>query len=598
MPDLQPQPVKHPHVVQFYSNDSHLLDEICPVLSKALTQGQSVIVIGTLGHCDKIAKNLQLSVPDFSTAILKGKYIALDATEMLSRFMVGGAPDAQRFENIFGNVIMRAAANANAANGACKVVAYGEMVAVLCAEGKEEAALKLEELWNQLADRYPFFLYCAYPVQAFRNSSAPELYLRICGAHTEVVGGEHVAIREAGSDATITYQDTLPERGHGWQEIEDRFRLFVESVQDYAIFMLDPKGNVSSWNRGAKRIKGYEASEIIGKNFANFYAEEDIRARKPEMELEVAAREGRFEDEGWRVRKDGSKFWANVIITAIRDELGRLVGFGKVTRDITEKMQAHRALDRANQELRKEILDRKLAEQRAATSERSLRSLSLHLLRTQDEERKRIGRDLHDSLGQVLTAMKLSLATLKAATPENQATVTKCLQFADDCIREVRTISYLLYPPMLEELGLKSAIPWYLEGFAARSGIKTVFECSTSLDRLPREMELALFRVLQEALTNVHRHSESLVAQVRLLVEGGNAVLEVQDAGKGIPAEVFGESGELPRIGVGLRGMNERMRQMGGRLEVSANTKGTTLTAIVPLEVPAHEPVGAVSVSV
>jgi len=385
--------------------------------------------------------------------------------------------------------------------------------------------------------------------------------------------------------------------GDKWQDIENRFRLFVESVQDYAIFMLDPSGNVSSWNRGAARIKGYNASEIIGKNFSIFYPEEDNRARKPEMELEVAAREGRFEDEGWRVRKDGSTFCASVIITAIRDEFGRLVGFGKVTRDITERMQAQVALDRANQELRREILDRKLAEHKVAESEKSLRSLSLHLLRTQDEERRRIGRDLHDSLGQVLTAMKISLAALRDKTLGSQAEIAKCMQFADDCIREVRTISYLLYPPMLEELGLKSAIPWYLDGFATRSGIKTTFECSPDFDRFPREVELALFRVLQEALTNVHRHSESPIAQVRLLLDGTNAVLQIQDAGKGIPRQVLGKSGDLPLTGVGLRGINERMRQLGGRLDKSSGSNGTTLTAVVPAVTPAAEPVLAIPVS-
>jgi signal transduction histidine kinase len=171
------------------------------------------------------------------------------------------------------------------------------------------------------------------------------------------------------------------------------------------------------------------------------------------------------------------------------------------------------------------------------------------------------------------------------------------MQFADDCIREVRTISYLLYPPMLEELGLKSAIPWYLDGFATRSGIKTKFECSPDFDRLAREVELALFRVLQEALTNVHRHSESPVAQVRLLLDGTNAVLQIQDAGKGIPKQVLGESGELPWTGVGLRGMKERMQQLGGSLDLSSGRNGTTLTAIVPVKMPASEPVVAIPVS-
>ena len=147
-----------------------------------------------------------------------------------------------------------------------------------------------------------------------------------------------------------------------------QFRLLVEAVQDYAIFMLDPAGNVKTWNAGARRIKQYIASDIIGKHFSTFYPEEEKRNGKPQWELEVAQKEGRFEDEGWRIRKDGSRFWANVIITALRDKSGRLVGFGKVTRDFTERMEVKEAL---------------------AKSERSLRELSLHLLSTQDEERKR-----------------------------------------------------------------------------------------------------------------------------------------------------------------------------------------------------------------
>ena len=389
-------------------------------------------------------------------------------------------------------------------------------------------------------------------------------------------------------------REGLKQLGRNWQEIEDRFRLFVGAVQDYAIFMLDPTGDVVSWNRGARRIKGYEASEIIGKNFSTFYPEEDVRSGKPEMELRVAASEGRFEDEGWRVRKDGSQFWANVIITAIRDEHGRLVGFGKVTRDITDRMQAQRAVDRLNQELRKEVLERRTTERRLADSERSLRSLSLHLLRTQDEEGKRIGRDLHDSLGQLLTALKLGLDSIKSDAQTNEM-VSRGSRLADDCIREVRTISYLLYPPMLEELGLKSAIPWYLDGFGERSGIKTSFECAADFDRLPRETELGLFRILQEALGNVHRHSESLVADVRLRMEADSALLEIEDAGKGIRGEVLEDSGELPPTGIGLRGMNERMRQLGGRLEISSNGHGTTVTAIVPVQVSRRDAVPATS---
>src|SRR6266498_2514264 len=132
-----------------------------------------------------------------------------------------------------------------------------------------------------------------------------------------------------------------------WSLVADpaeRFRLLVESVRDYAIFMLDAGGRVATWNVGAERLKGYKAEEIVGQHFSRFYPQDAVERRWPEHELEVAQREGRFEDEGWRVRKDGSRFWANVVITALRDDEGRLLGFSKVTRDLTERKRAEEAL--------------------------------------------------------------------------------------------------------------------------------------------------------------------------------------------------------------------------------------------------------------
>jgi PAS domain S-box-containing protein len=346
-----------------------------------------------------------------------------------------------------------------------------------------------------------------------------------------------------------------------------QFRLLVEAVQDYAIFVLDPAGNVKTWNAGARRIKQYTASEIIGKHFSVFYPEEDKRNGKPQWELEVAQKEGRFEDEGWRIRKDGSRFWANVIITALRDQSGKLVGFGKVTRDFTERMEVKEAL---------------------AKSERSLRELSLHLLSTQDEERKRIGRDLHDSLGQYLAVLKIkleSVASLIGNQPDLAVQdVTECIRLTDDSIKEVRTVSYLLYPPMLEEMGLKSAIPWYLDGFSSRSAIKTTFKAADNFGRLSAEAELAMFRVLQESLTNVHRHSGSETAEVRLCTDDGNAVLEIQDSGKGFNQTLLEQGGEdwMGALGVGVRGMHERIRQLKGKLEIITKERGTLVRAMMP----------------
>jgi PAS domain S-box-containing protein len=370
---------------------------------------------------------------------------------------------------------------------------------------------------------------------------------------------------------------------------EERFRLFVEAVKDYAIYTLDPDGRVTSWNQGAERIKGYSALEVIGQHFSLFFTEEDKRARKPEQELQVAADQGRFETEGWRVRKGGSQFWANVVLTAIKDGSGNLIGFVKVTRDFTERMRADEALRQTNSALSAEVRERKLAEQKLAASERSLRELSMHLLRSQDEERRRIGRELHDSLGQYLAVLKMNLDSLQSAIQSSangfSGVLADCVRLADDSIKEMRTISYLLYPPMLEEVGLKSAIPWYLDGFSKRSNIEITFDVNSDFGRLAADVELALFRVLQESLTNVHRHSESSAASVRLSTEQGYVVLEIKDEGKGMPAALVqdSENGWARSLGVGLRGMQERMRQFSGKLEVYSSDKGTTVKASIPV---------------
>jgi len=373
---------------------------------------------------------------------------------------------------------------------------------------------------------------------------------------------------------------------------EQRFRLFVEAVKDHAIYTLDAQGNVSSWNEGASRLKGYAASEILGRHFCCFYSGDDNRNGKPARELEMATRDGRVEDEGWRVRKDGSRFWANATITAIRDNTGTLIGFAKVTRDFTDRMRAQEALRLLNADLTAEVAERKSAEARLATSERSLRDLSLHLLRTQDEERKRIGRDLHDSLGQYLAVLKMNLESLGSGAGSNvdgaNEQLESCIRLADDALKEVRTISYLLYPPLLEEMGLKSAIPWYLDGFSKRSSIQTTFEVDPAFGRITPEGELALFRILQECLTNVHRHSGSTTAAVKLSRMNGEAILEVVDGGKGISPQLLQEFGEnwAGSLGVGLRGMNARVSQLGGKLEVQSTGQGTVVKAHVPVGEP------------
>ena len=344
-------------------------------------------------------------------------------------------------------------------------------------------------------------------------------------------------------------------------EASEQFRLFVEAVEDYAIFMLDANGRVVTWNLGAERIKGYSAPEIVGQHFSVFYTPEEQEAGRPAHALAVAATEGHYVQEGWRVRKDGTRFWASAVLTAVHDPDGNLIGFVKVTRDFT---------------------DRKEMERQLHESEESLRELSLHLLRTQEEERRRIGRDLHDSLGQYLAALKMNVEMAAARAPKDGELI-KAVQLVEEAIKEVRTLSYLLHPPLLEETGLSSAIQWYLDGFSSRSNIKVSFHRDSKFPRLSRDLELAMFRVLQESLTNVHRHSGSPTAEVRLYQEGGYAVLEICDHGRGMDQKLLRRKNSTA-LGIGVRGMMERMRQIGGELQLKSGPNGTTVRAKAPIQ--------------
>lgn len=583
---------KPEHIVQFYQDDQFLIDAVSGFVGSALAAGDAAVLIATGPHRKGVEQVLAKRGMEIAQATREGRFIALDATATLAKFMVDGFPDERRFNEVIGASLTKAALSV--AGGRRRIAAFGEMVNILWATGNFEAALRLEQQWNRLAEQHSFSLLCAYPIAGFNSAKHTDSFLKICAEHSTVFPSESFPAMSREEDrlrsvSLLQQQAVALQSESALLQSEQRFRLFVDAVRDYAIFMLDTQGNITTWNAGAERIKGYKPWEIIGQHFSVFYPEKDLKAEKPAFELKVAAREGRFEDEGWRLRKDGTMFWANVIITAIKDEGGRLLGFGKVTRDLTEKKIVLEDLERAHERLKKEVAERRGAEKKLHKSEESLRKLSLHLLRTQDEERKRIGRDLHDSLGQCLAILKINLDSVQLALPSAQAKaisqIEQCLQLTDEAIREVRTIAYVLYPPMLEEMGLNSAISWYLDGFASRSQIKITFDVAPDLKRLPRPVELALFRVLQESLTNVHRHSESPAAHIRLFEEKGSAVLEIEDEGKGFPQAMLDLNSDdlASSFGVGLRGMNERLRALGGMIELKpAKRQGAIVRAVVP----------------
>ncbi|MGB8541573.1 MAG: CHASE3 domain-containing protein [Candidatus Acidiferrales bacterium] len=226
-----------------------------------------------------------------------------------------------------------------------------------------------------------------------------------------------------------------------------------------------------------------------------------------------------------------------------------------------------------------------LAEELSAReqAEASAHRLSARVLRLQDEERRRLSRDLHDGLGQNLVAAKLSLSNLANSNPDDSL-VNECLKAIDESLAEARTISYLLHPPLLDDIGIASAARWYVEGFSKRSGINVAVDIPDQPERMPHAAELALFRVLQESLTNIHRHAKASRAEVSLRIVDRRAVLRVRDYGTGIAPSIlehFLKDGT--HVGVGLAGMQERVREQGGQFTIQSDETGSTIEVSMPL---------------
>ena len=245
----------------------------------------------------------------------------------------------------------------------------------------------------------------------------------------------------------------------------------------------------------------------------------------------------------------------------------------------------HAALYQAHADLEDRIKQR-TAELNFANQ--NLGELSARLMHLQDEERRRIARELHDSVGQTLAALSMNLATVRAdidRLKQTANTVADSAALVDDMSKDIRTISYLLHPPLLDEAGLCSALTWYVQGFSERSKIKVDLDIPSDFGRLSRELETAIFRVVQECLTNIHRHSGSPTAKVRITHEDAHVRVFVEDKGKGIPAEKRAQIASSGTPGVGVRGMRERLRQLGGDMEIHSEVgKGTKITVHLPTQ--------------
>jgi signal transduction histidine kinase len=266
---------------------------------------------------------------------------------------------------------------------------------------------------------------------------------------------------------------------------------------------------------------------------------------------------------------------------------GFIIALGEAyRRSLFRSQSAEQRLQKAHDELERTVKERTVDLTRA---NENYRELSVQVLRLQDEERRRIARELHDGVGQILAALSMNIARVRHESDklsnEAAAAISENAFMVEELNRQIRTMSHLLHPPMLDEIGLSSALRWYVDGFSERSKVKVNLDLPETLGRLSSEMELTIFRMIQECLTNVHRHSGSTSAAIRVWEDKQRLRIEVQDHGKGISTEKQSDLNSSDRAGVGFRGMRERLRRLHGILEVQSDATGTTVIASLPLSV-------------
>jgi PAS domain S-box-containing protein len=357
------------------------------------------------------------------------------------------------------------------------------------------------------------------------------------------------AVRVIGVCQDVTERKLADEQVRVTQE---RFRMMVDNVRDYAIYMLDMRGYITSWNLGAERIEGYLADEIIGKHYSCFFLPDHATRGDPGMQLQFASIQGRYESEGWRVRKNGSQFWAHVIVTPLRDETGKQRGFSEIVHDIT---------------------DRKRSEEDLHSYAERLKTTSRRLVEVQESERRLLAMELHDRVGQNLTALGINLSIVSGGLPAGTkpgiaARLDDCGALVEGTVDAMRDVMAELRPHALDDYGLPAALRSLATGFSRRTGIQVAFEKEGRGADLPKPVDLAMFRIAQEALNNVAKHANAQHVEIAIRRKNGSALLTVSDDGVGFdPQSVDGPQADA---GWGLLIMRERAEAVGARFTLKA----------------------------
>ncbi len=345
------------------------------------------------------------------------------------------------------------------------------------------------------------------------------------------------------------------------EHAERKYRSIFENAME-GIFQIREDGVILTANPAMARLLGYESPEQFIREEYNFEKHLYIDPGHPSGFIPLLREQGTISEfETQMRRRDGTLIWVIGSAYPVRDATGKPLYYEGTLRDIT----AHKQV------------------------EESCRQLSAELLRAQDEERRRIARELHDSTGQSLAALAMNLSWLEqsaaAADAQVRTVVDESIDMVKNTLSEIRNFSYLLHPPMLDEYGLPSALQSYVDGFSQRSGIQVDLDLPRDVHRLSLAAETALFRIVQECLTNVHRHSGSPRATIRVRQDAGSLTLEVQDEGRGMGSVSRSYLGSGGKLGMGITSMRARIRELGGRLEIQSDSHGTTVRVTLPVEI-------------